>query len=218
MGRTEPDRLTDAQVQGFFDRANGLGDVGATVDLYRDWAAVYDATIERFGRYLSPDRIAETVVRRCPDRSVPILDVACGTGLVGQALARRGYDRITGLDLSEPMLEEARGKGCYAALIAADLVGPMSVEPFSVVVCAGALTLGHQGAAAFQVMAGLVAAGGVIIVDVEGGTFQTQGFAALLARLKSDRVLTGFELDEGHFYQSPATELAHGYFLTAWRD
>ena len=218
MRRTEPDSLTDAMVQGFFDRANGLGGVAAALDLYRDWAGVYDDTIERFGRYLSPDRIAEAVLRRCPDRSVPILDVACGTGLVGQALARQGYDRITGVDLSEPMLEEARGKGCYAALIAADLTGPGVLDPFPVEVCAGGLTVGHLGAAAFELMAGLVAKGGMIMADVEGGTFQTQGFAALLERLRAEGVLTGFELEEGHFYQAAADEPGHGYFLTAWRD
>lgn len=218
MERTGPVNFTDAEVQGFFDRANGLVGVGPTLDLYRDWAEVYDATIERFGRYLSPDRIAAAVLRRHPDRSAEILDVACGTGLVGQALARHGYHRISGVDLSEEMLEQARGKGCYRTLVAADLAGLPAFDPFPVVVCAGALTVGHLGAAAFEAMAGLVAKGGVVLADVEGGTFQSESFAEVLERLVTEGVLTGFELEEGHFYQAQADEPAHGYYLTAWRD
>ena len=214
----EPDSLSDAEVQGFFDRANRLGGVAAARELYGDWAGLYDGTIERFGRYLSPDRIAAMVAERCQDRSVAILDVACGTGLVGPALARQGFVQLTGLDLSEPMLAEARRKGCYAALVAGDVAALPDLPRFAMVVCVGALTLCHMGAAEFEAMAGLVAPGGCLVVDVEGGTFQAQGFDALLARLVAEGVFGGVERAEGHFYQPGPDEPAHGWFVTAWRD
>ena len=40
-----------------------------------------------------------------------ILDVACGTGLVGDALVKRGFSNITGLDFCKSMLDIANTKG-----------------------------------------------------------------------------------------------------------
>ncbi|UCH35090.1 MAG: class I SAM-dependent methyltransferase [Armatimonadota bacterium] len=44
-----------------------------------------------------------------------VLDLATGTGTVGLLLAARGY-RVNGVDISEPMLEEARRKAQEAGL------------------------------------------------------------------------------------------------------
>ena len=217
MASLEPNDLTEADVQVFFDRANGLDGQKAMLDLYHDWSDVYDGTIERFGRYLSPDRIAAAVAARCLDRDATIVDVACGTGLVGQALARHGFHRLTGVDLSEPMLEQAERKGCYATLVTADLAGPTDLGRFAVVVSAGVLTMGHLGAAAFTSMVGLMDRGGIIMVDIEGGTFAAQGFSRLLDASVSQGTLAGYELSEGHFYEPGPAEPAHGYFLTGWR-
>ncbi len=48
-----------------------------------------------------------------------VLDVACGTGLVADALANRGY-RVTGIDVSVPMLERARRRVPAATFVAGD--------------------------------------------------------------------------------------------------
>jgi SAM-dependent methyltransferase len=43
---------------------------------------------------------------RCGD---PVLEVACGTGRIAIPIAQQGF-KVTGLDISEPMLEQARQK------------------------------------------------------------------------------------------------------------
>lgn len=53
-----------------------------------------------------------------------IIDVACGTGLVGAGL-RPLASRLTGIDLSPQMLEGARRSGHYDALISGDMVGAL---------------------------------------------------------------------------------------------
>jgi SAM-dependent methyltransferase len=62
---------------------------------YRDWV-----------NYL------ERILRSLDTRPQTILDLACGTGKVGAEIARRGYPRVFGVDLSEGMarvaMDEAR--------------------------------------------------------------------------------------------------------------
>lgn len=51
----------------------------------------------------------------------PVLDLGCGTGLLGLMLADLPVGPLTGVDLSSLMLEQARGKNLYADLRQADL-------------------------------------------------------------------------------------------------
>jgi predicted TPR repeat methyltransferase len=47
---------------------------------------------------------------------VESLELACGTGLVGQALGEKGFRNIYGCDISEKMLEIAETKNIYRSL------------------------------------------------------------------------------------------------------
>ena len=66
--------------------------------------------------------------KRVTDKNARILDVGCGTGLSGQALADLGYTNIHGLDLSPEMLEMADRLGVYTYLAEADLTKPIKTE------------------------------------------------------------------------------------------
>jgi SAM-dependent methyltransferase len=50
-----------------------------------------------------------------------VLDLACGTGRIGQWLKRRGAATIDGIDLTPEMLEVARRKNVYRTLHVADV-------------------------------------------------------------------------------------------------
>jgi phosphatidylethanolamine/phosphatidyl-N-methylethanolamine N-methyltransferase len=84
-----------------FGRDTAL-DTAAILEAYRRWAGVYDTL---FGAVSSVGRRrAVSTVNRLPGRDV--LEVGVGTGL---ALPHYTRDkRITGIDLSTPMLEKAR--------------------------------------------------------------------------------------------------------------
>ncbi|CAB3988748.1 Hypothetical predicted protein [Paramuricea clavata] len=45
-----------------------------------------------------------------------ILNLGCGTGLVGEELVKRGYKNIDGVDLTPELLEVAKAKGIYGLL------------------------------------------------------------------------------------------------------
>ncbi len=83
-----------------FGRDTAL-DTASVLEAYRRWAGVYDTL---FGAVSAPARRkAVQEVNRLPGRDV--LEVGVGTGL---ALPRYRNKRITGIDLSAPMLERAR--------------------------------------------------------------------------------------------------------------
>jgi predicted TPR repeat methyltransferase len=71
--------------------------------------------------YRVPAELAE-LVRRHGAAAAPmdVLDLGCGTGLVGDALGPLAA-MLAGVDLSPRMLEEARAKGRYSALHEADI-------------------------------------------------------------------------------------------------
>jgi len=59
-----------------------------------------------------------------------VLDMGCGTGLVGQALVNNKFEKITGVDCSEGMLEEAEKKDIYTSLNKVMLGGEDYIENF----------------------------------------------------------------------------------------
>jgi predicted TPR repeat methyltransferase len=82
----------------------------------------FDAFASQFDRHLTgtldyrvPERLA-----RLMEQPGEVLDLGCGTGLVGEALSGRAR-RLVGVDLSPRMLETAKRRGCYAELHEADI-------------------------------------------------------------------------------------------------
>ena len=78
------------------------------VDSYAGFARHYD--LHGWDWYAST--YGDRLFRLLDDRGLAgsrVLDAGCGTGTLALELARRGY-RVTGVDLSQAMLEVARGK------------------------------------------------------------------------------------------------------------
>ena len=59
-----------------------------------------------------------------------VIDLGCGTGLVGEKLKELGFIKITGLDCSEGMLFEAEQKAYYSSLEQAILGGSDPIKGF----------------------------------------------------------------------------------------
>lgn len=93
---------------------------------YDRWADDYDAEIAENG-YVTPQRCAAALARFAGNKSAPVMDLACGTGLSGLALRAAGFLVIDGFDLSEGMLAKARARGIYRNLATADLSQPLEM-------------------------------------------------------------------------------------------
>lgn len=102
-------------IKTFLDKAYTARDAESTRALYDSWSASYEDEIGKNG-YASPARCADALTLFAPDKSVPLLDFGCGTGLAGLALQSAGFDVIDGVDLSSEMLTQARAKGIYRSL------------------------------------------------------------------------------------------------------
>ena len=94
--------------------------------------------------YLGHALIAEGLQKHAGTAKLDILDIGCGTGLVG-AQVRPLAGKLDGVDISPAMLEKARDKELYDSLVQTDLVPFMSGHKGSYDAILGAATLIHFG-------------------------------------------------------------------------
>jgi predicted TPR repeat methyltransferase len=97
--------------------------------LFDQYATKFDRHLVEVLAYRGPQILDEAVARAAPGRIFDqALDLGCGPGLFG-AVFRAKARRMTGVDLSPAMIEQARTKNLYDRLVAADLVDFLRAEP-----------------------------------------------------------------------------------------
>jgi predicted TPR repeat methyltransferase len=197
----------------------GTSDPGEAAHRYDEWAESYDADLDSWD-YRAPGVVAETAIDRKPDaRSV--LDVGCGTGLVGRALRAKGFKgRLEGLDISESSLRIAEQTGAYDELKPADLQQPLEVSDRSVdvLVCVGVMTYLPDVEATWREFARVVRPGGLVVVTMREDLWETRSCPDVIERLQSDGVWTPADVTGPAPYMPEATgDLADvdAYYLTA---
>ena len=99
---------------------------------------------DRESSYFGHALVTEGLQQHTGTTKLDILDIGCGTGLVG-AQVRPLASRLDGVDLSSAMLEKARDKKIYDRLDQADLLTFMSGHKASYDAVLGAATLIHFG-------------------------------------------------------------------------
>lgn len=89
--------------------------------LFDEFAERFESTLlDKLG-YSAPKRIAHFLREHGAADAKDVLDLGCGTGLMGAELAS-AERRVDGVDLSERMLAQARAKGIYNELHAVELL------------------------------------------------------------------------------------------------
>jgi predicted TPR repeat methyltransferase len=182
------------------------GEPGEVSGRYDEWARTYDADLAAWS-YQAPAVVVDTVLTRLPDvRSV--LDVGCGTGLVGRELRGRGFGgRLHGLDLSQASLDLARESGGYDVLEQADLQQPLALEDDSVdaVVCVGVMTYLPDVESTWRELARVARPGGIVVVTQRDDLWVERGCQAVVDRLITEGALAAADV------AGPAPYLPLGY-------
>ena len=153
---------------------------GYVTTLFDGFAPQFERHLVQDLEYRVPEALAQ-LVRPVLAASAParVIDLGCGTGLVGAALAATGAE-IVGVDLSARMLEIAAARGVYARLERGELVEVLArVEAGSVHAVLAADVFMYIGdlEAVFAAVARALAPDGVFAFSVEGlddGSYRLQ--------------------------------------------
>jgi len=110
-------------------------------NLFDGYAPGFEENLVRDLHYRVPGRIARILNQLHPDRRFNVLDLGCGTGLVGACLGRiEGH--IVGVDLSERMIDLASQFGVYSKFHQVNLLDALTHTPsdlYEAITCADVL-------------------------------------------------------------------------------
>jgi len=177
------------------DAAYALGGVEEVRALYRDWADTYDADFVAATGYVYPREVAAVFAARRGGGNAPVLDIGCGSGAVGEALAGMEAGEVDGLDLSPEMLAVAARKGVYRRTIEGDLTGrvPIPDSTYGALLSAGTFTHGHVGPKAMGEVLRVARPEALLCLGINGAHFEAHGFGAAFARLADAGAITAPE-------------------------
>ncbi len=147
-----------------------MAPTGYLKDLFDDYADRFDAELVQVLRYRAPELLAQLILRNSPATPLDILDLGCGTGLCGplmQPLARR----LTGVDLSNNMLAQARDRDVYSELECTELTDYLAARDaeFDLVVAADVVIYIGDLTPVFSGVRRALRAGGRFAFSVEAG-------------------------------------------------
>lgn len=151
----------------FLDSVYGAKTPSETRQVYDHWSKTYNAEIQANG-YATPDRSARILADLVADKTTPILDFGCGTGLSGAALAAQGFSTIDGMDVSEDMMAQARSSGHYRSLSTFDPEAPPPIErgAYPVIAAIGVIGAGAAPASTLDTLMQALAPGGLCLFSL----------------------------------------------------
>ena len=165
------------------------------LDVYQKWASLYDKdNDDELGTVSQPNSV-QIFERYVKDKTTYIIDVGCGTGLVGLQLNKLGYKNFDGVDISQEMIDIAIDRG-YGSLLLGNLNETLPVESnkYEAALCVGVFTHGHVGPNRLKELARIVKPGGVICFTVNEDVYASFGFDDAIKSLELTGIWKVLEL------------------------
>jgi len=209
------------------DRKLGLDDAYAvqTPDdnraLYRDWAASYEADFTQAHGYVYHEGVVAAFVDRFSKLNTgtdsPLLDVGCGTGIVGVSLRSRGFSTVDGIDISPEMLHQAATKNTYRTLTEVDVTQPLPVADatYDGILSVGTFTHGHLGPEPIRELTRLGAPNALFAIGINAEHYDELGFGAIFEELEGKEDITNLTFEKIRMYDGPAGDHADDLAIVA---
>lgn len=160
----------EAYAANFSAHRPGISRAEATA-VYDNWAKIgmyeQDLCPDRYrGPSIAADAVASFFPEQDRDKAL-VIDVASGTGFVGEELKKRGFERMHALDPSQGMLQVAREKNIYQKDFCCYLDNnrlPIDDDVYDCAVISGGMGEGHIPTAGLYQLARIVKPGGLVCI------------------------------------------------------
>lgn len=155
---------------------------GYVRDLFDQYAPHFEQHLTECLSYEAPQRLFEAVSGSLPTHDDPhkgynIVDLGCGTGLCGPLFHSIAHN-LTGIDLSQRMLDQAATKNVYDALLLGDIVQQLKAgDDADIVIAADTLPYIGDLSEVFTSVAQTLGEGGLFGFTVERLESNDQDFA-----------------------------------------
>ena len=198
----------DEEAVRLLEGAYALSSPADNRSYYRDFARHYDSSFAAALGYVYPGAVARALMAcKLPDG--PILDVGCGTGLVGVELRKAQPDLLVdGVDISPEMLAVAAQKSLYGRLFEVDLTDDVAALQngfadgggYAGLISAGTFTHGHLGPEPIASLISYCRSGAQAVIGVNAAHHQAHGFAPFMDRLVANGRIMAPVYDEVMIY------------------
>ena len=168
--------------------------------VYKEWAAAYDYDNDNLLGTVSQPLSVQIFQEYIKDKSLRIIDVGCGTGLVGVELEKGGFSNFDGIDISQEMIDIAKQRG-YAQLFIGSLNVSLPCEnnEYDSALCVGVFTHGHVGSDRLDELVRIVKPGGIICFTVNEGVYDSYGFDSKIKNLESTNIWKILEIRKSDY-------------------
>ena len=182
-------------------------------EVYRDWAKKYDYDNDHVLGTVSQSKSVNLLSTRLKDKTAKIIDVGCGTGLVGEKLKAKDFIYFDGLDISKDMLSIAKSRG-YRNLFLGSLNKQLPVldDAYDAAMCIGVFTHGHVSSDGFNELCRIVKPGGYVCFTINEGVFEEYGFKEMIAEFQLNKVWEVISLYKDDYM---TLENVKGYYCLA---
>lgn len=170
------------------------------ITVYQKWASLYDKDNDDLLGTVSQPTAVQIFQEYVQDKTLKVLDVGCGTGLVGKELKKNGFINFDGIDISKEMIDIAYGRG-YETLFLGNLNEslPFKSKSYDAALCVGVFTHGHVGSDRLSELVRIVKSGGIICFTVNEGVYDSYGFDSKIKNLESTNIWKILEIRKSDY-------------------
>lgn len=168
---------------------------------YDAWAGDYERDLVGTYGYNAHRVAADALVAAGVGPEALVVDLGCGTGLVGEELARRGFCHLDGVDVSARMLEKAAAKAVYRELAQQDLTRKWALDDgsYDAVVSVGSFGSSHLGPEHLADVARVVRPGGHVVLYFNARCYDDDGYEGHFRAMAEEGVLRVERSEESNY-------------------